>query len=225
MHTRVPSHTQTLHTPLPAAHRPPWWLEHLRIPGGNRPTTAHGRIPSSRLGGPSLFRPELQPWVVCRPPAPHSLSSTHNQVLPVGPRDPDAYTVPRSVRPSCVPPAISSPGHSLRSPMAAVRRSQLHPDCGPCGDSAGWFKAPEKTVAFCSQGAGDGGPRGGKDGAGCEGQKSWTQLWTQVSALVQLKQWANLRLREAALHMPGHFREDAATSLPPARGQAPGRQC
>lgn len=175
-HTCALPHTD-LHTPLPAAHCPPWWLEHLRVPGGNRPATAHGRIPSSRPSGPSLFRPELQPWVVCRLPAPHSLSSTRNQVLPVGstyhtgPRDPDAYTVPWSVRPSCVPPVMSSPGHSLSSPMAAVRRGQLHPDGGPCRDSAGWFKAPEKTVAFCSQGAGDGGPRAGKDAAGCEGQK------------------------------------------------------
>ena len=72
-------------------------------------------IPFSWPGGPSVFRPELQPWVGCLPPAPFSLPHPQLGSAPGfhglhGARDPDTcclsllHSPEPSVRLSCVPP-------------------------------------------------------------------------------------------------------------------------
>lgn len=73
-------------------------------------------IPSPQPGGPSVFRPELQPWVGCLPPAP--FSPPHPQLGSApgfhglhGARVPDTcclslmYSPEPSVKLSCVHPS------------------------------------------------------------------------------------------------------------------------
>ena len=188
-------------------------------------------IPSSWPGGPSIFRPELQPWVGCLP-----FSLLHPQLGSApgfhglhGARDPDTcclsllHSPEPSVRLSCVPPPSGlSPGHSLGSPTDAVRRGQPYSNCGPCRDLPDGSRS-RKRQRHSALGSSDRGLREAGVELDMKGQKQLGSAVAAASALVQLE--PGVTSDGASASVPGHLWEDTAASPlpcnhPPAGGRA-----